>query len=75
MFQAMGNTMPSLVTSGTRIMLVAVPVLLLARTPGFQLWWIWYISAAAVFLQLAMNLLMLRREYRLRLDFVPAAAA
>ena len=75
MFQAMGNTIPSLVTSATRILLVAVPVLLLSRMPGFQLWWIWYISATAVFLQLAMNLLLLRREYRLRLGFVPAAAA
>ena len=44
MFQAMGNTMPSLVTSFTRIVLVAVPVLLLAQTPGFELRWVWYIS-------------------------------
>ena len=75
MFQAMGNTIPSLVTSAARILLVAVPVVLLSRTPGFQLWWIWYISAGAVFLQLGMNLLLLRREYRLRLDFERAAAA
>jgi putative MATE family efflux protein len=71
MFQAMGNTMPSLITSVARIVIVAVPVLLLAGTPGFALRWIWYISAAAVVVQLAMNLWLLKREYRLRLNFAP----
>jgi putative MATE family efflux protein len=71
MFQAMGNTMPSLITSVARIVIVAIPVLLLAGTPGFALRWIWYISAAAVLVQLAMNLLLLKREYRLRLNFAP----
>jgi Na+-driven multidrug efflux pump len=71
MFQAMGNTVPSLITSGTRILIVAIPVLLLAETPGFVLRWIWYISAAAVVVQLAMNLLLLKREFRLRLNFAP----
>jgi putative MATE family efflux protein len=71
MFQAMGNTIPSLITSAARIVIVAVPVLLLAGTPGFALRWIWYISAAAVVVQLAMNLLLLKREFRLRLNFAP----
>jgi putative MATE family efflux protein len=71
MFQAMGNTIPSLITSGARIVIVAVPVLMLAQTPGFALRWIWYISAAAVLVQLAMNLLLLKREFRLRLNFAP----
>jgi putative MATE family efflux protein len=75
MFQAMGNTMPSLVTSAVRIVLIAVPVLLLAGQPGFELWLIWYISVGATFLQLALNLLLLRREFRARLAFEPAAAA
>jgi putative MATE family efflux protein len=69
MFQAMGNTIPSLITSMTRIVIVAVPVLLLAQTPGFTLRWIWYISVGAVGVQLAMNLWLLQREYRLRLNF------
>ncbi|HET9362336.1 MAG TPA: MATE family efflux transporter [Vicinamibacterales bacterium] len=69
MFQAMGNTVPSLVTSALRIVLVAVPVLVLAGTPGFSLRWIWSISASAVIVQLASSLLLLRREFRLRLNF------
>ena len=49
---------------GFRIVLIAIPVLLLARRSGFTLLWVWYISVAAVFIQLAMNLLLLRREFR-----------
>jgi Na+-driven multidrug efflux pump len=67
MFQAMGNTIPSLVSSATRIVLIAVPVLWLARLPAFTLRWVWLISAGAVFVQLAISLWLLRREFRLRL--------
>jgi putative MATE family efflux protein len=69
MFQAMGNTMPSLMSSAVRIAIVAVPALLLARLPDFQLHWIWYLSAAAVWVQLGISLSLLRREFRRRLDF------
>jgi putative MATE family efflux protein len=80
MFQAMGNTIPSLITSAFRIVLIAVPILLLAGTSGFTLLWIWYISVAGIFIQLGLNLLLLRREFRVRLAFEtreqgPAAAA
>ncbi len=74
MFQAMGNTIPSLVTSAVRIAMVAIPALVLARTPGFQLHWIWYLSAGAVYAQLALSMLLLRREFQRRLTFEPAAA-
>jgi putative MATE family efflux protein len=67
MFQALGNTVPPLISSITRLLIVAIPVLLLARLPGFELRWIWYISAVAVALQMAFNLLLLRREFGLRL--------
>ena len=69
MFQAMGNTVPSLIASGTRILLVAVPAILLSRTAGFQLTWIWYLSVGAVFVQLALSMLLLRREFACRLTF------
>jgi putative MATE family efflux protein len=75
MFQAMGNTMPSLITSMTRIVLVSVPVLLLAPLPGFELRWVWYLSVGSVFMQLLMNLALLRREFRRRLAPEPQAAA
>jgi Na+-driven multidrug efflux pump len=74
MFQAMGNTVPSLATSVTRLVVMAVPSILLSRTAGFQLQWVWYISAFSVLVQLAISMLLLRREFRRRLDF-PAVSA
>jgi Na+-driven multidrug efflux pump len=72
MFQAMGNTIPSLIASFVRIVLVAIPAMLLSRLPGFHLNWIWYLSVLAVFVQLAIALLLLRREFARRLDFSAA---
>ncbi|MGE3888054.1 MAG: MATE family efflux transporter [Vicinamibacterales bacterium] len=74
MFQAMGNTIPSLVTSFTRILVVAIPAFLLSRMPGFEMRWIWHLSVVAVALQMSLNLLVLRREFRLRLGFAPSEA-
>jgi putative MATE family efflux protein len=74
MFQAMGNTIPSLITSGMRLVLSVVPAILLSRVAGFHLTWIWYISAVAVFLQMAVNLLLLQREFRLKLAYNQPAA-
>ena len=67
MFQAMGNTIPSLMTSGLRLAMSVIPAILLSRVAGFHLTWIWYISAAAVFLQMTLNLLLLQREFRAKL--------
>jgi Na+-driven multidrug efflux pump len=75
MFQAMGNTMPALVASFVRIVVVAIPAVLLSRLPGFQLHWIWYLSVAAIMVQLAATLLLLRREFDRRLTFAPGGTA
>jgi Na+-driven multidrug efflux pump len=69
MFQAIGNTLPPLMTSLSRILLIAVPLYLLSRMPGFELRWIWYLSVAAVAIQMTLNLLLLMREFRIRLRF------
>ncbi len=74
MFQAMGNTMPALIASFTRIIIVAIPAIIMSGMPGFELRWIWYLSVGAVFLQLALQLALLQREFRLRLVARPAAA-
>jgi putative MATE family efflux protein len=82
MFQAMGNTIPSLISSFTRIVGTAIPVLYLSKVPGFTLRWVWLLSAVTIFAQLTISLLLLRREFRRRLVFVtvdaptsPAAAS
>jgi len=69
MFQAMGNTVPSLFTSTVRIVLSAVPAVLLSRHPAFELRWMWWLSALSVVVQLALALLLLRREFARRLNF------
>ena len=73
MFQAMGNTIPSLITSCVRLFVVAIPAFAVAQLPGFELRWIWYLTVVSVTLQLAMALTLLRREFRLRLNFEGAA--
>jgi putative MATE family efflux protein len=75
MFQAIGNTIPPLLTSFSRIALVAIPLLVLATRPGFQLRWIWYLSAGAVVLQMTANLLLLRRELGIRTRALEPATA
>jgi Na+-driven multidrug efflux pump len=69
MFQAMGNTIPSLIASAVRITLIAIPAYLLARLPSFHLHWIWYLSVAAVIVQLTISMLLLRREFGRKLSF------
>ena len=68
MFQALGNTMPPLATSTLRILIAAIPAIFLARVAGFHLSWIWYLGAIAVMLQVTLNLILLQREFRLKLD-------
>jgi len=68
-FQAMGNTVPSLVASAVRILLVSIPALILSHRPGFQLHWVWYLSLGSVFVGLTVSLLLLRREFGRRLNF------
>jgi len=74
MFQAMGNTIPSLVTSAVRFAMVAIPSIILSRMQGFQLHWIWYLNVGAVLVQLTLSMLLLRREFGRRLRFETASA-
>ena len=68
-FQGMGNTLPPLASSLTRLLLFAVPAYALASHPGFQMRHVWYVSLAAVWVQTCLSLWLLRREFGRRLDF------
>ena len=68
-FQGIGNTIPSLVSTMTRMFLFAVPALLLSHTAGFQIRYVWYLSVASIFFQACTNLLLLHRELRKKLVF------
>ena len=73
MFQALGNAVPPLLTSISRITIVALPILVLAQRPGFELKTIWYLAVAGTVAQMAANLLLLRREFHRK--FAPQLAA
>ena len=70
MFQALGNTVPSLIASAVRLVLVVIPAVMLAQRPTFELRWMWYLAVFAVLIQMALSLVLLQRELRRRLgDF------
>jgi putative MATE family efflux protein len=69
MFQAMGNTMPALVSSATRFVLFVAGLFVVARLPGFRLAWIWYLGLTTVWMQLGLSLLLLKRQFARRLNF------
>ena len=51
MFQAIGNTVPSLVASATRLLTFAIPAIWLSGQSWFELHHLWYTSVATVALQ------------------------
>jgi putative MATE family efflux protein len=79
-FQGLGNTIPPLLSSMTRLLLFAVPALWLSRRVGFEIREIWYLSVVSQLLQACLNLFLLRRELRRKLVFaensglIPGAA-
>jgi putative MATE family efflux protein len=67
MFQALGNTLPSLASSASRLVTFVLPALWLAHRPGVELRHFWYLSVASVALQALTSLLLLRMVMRQRL--------
>ncbi len=59
-FQALGNTWPSLLSSGSRLLTFVLPALWLSKRPGFTLTEVWYLSVATVTLQALTSLALLR---------------
>jgi MATE family, multidrug efflux pump len=73
MFQALGNTIPSMISSASRLLTFAVPAAWLSHQPGFELRQVWIVSMISVALQALLSLWLLRRQFQQRLR--PAAAA
>ncbi|HEX4618757.1 MAG TPA: MATE family efflux transporter, partial [Steroidobacteraceae bacterium] len=74
LFQALGNTWPSLASSASRLLTFVLPAVILSTLPRFSLTEVWYLSVATVTLQALTSLTLLLREFRLRLG-APVAAA
>ncbi|MGH8122483.1 MAG: hypothetical protein ACREPT_06895 [Rudaea sp.] len=74
MFQALGNTLPSLLSSGSRLLTFILPAIWVSRQPGFQLHDVWIVSMVSVALQALFSLWLLRGQLQRRLQPKVAAA-
>jgi putative MATE family efflux protein len=67
MFQALGNSWPSLISSGSRVLTYVIPAIWLGWQGHFELRHLWYLSAVSGTLQGALSLLLLQQQFRQRL--------
>ena len=67
MFQALGNTLPALLSSATRLVTFVIPAVWLSTRPWFELHHLWFLSVATVALQALTSLWLLRGQFRQRL--------
>jgi putative MATE family efflux protein len=67
MFQALGNSWPSLISSGARVIIWGIPAVWLGSQRHFELGHLWYLSVAAVSLQAVLSLILLQQQFRQRL--------
>jgi putative MATE family efflux protein len=65
--QGLGKTLPSLWSSGSRVLTFTVPVLWLSHRPGFKLTDIWITSITSVTLQALISAWLVRRQMRISL--------
>jgi len=73
LFQAMGNTWPALLSTATRFVTFALPVIWISRHAGFEIEQVWYLSVTTVALQALISYGLLRREFARRLNFAADA--
>jgi MATE family, multidrug efflux pump len=67
LFQAIGNTWPSLWSSAMRVLIFALPGVWMAAQPGFEMRYIFTLSVATVLIQATVNYFWLQREMNKRL--------
>ena len=76
MFQAMGDTRPSLVASASRLITFAAPAIWITQQPWVTLTHLWLLSIASIALQCAFSLWLLSRAFRTKLGHaIPIAVA
>lgn len=75
MFQGLGDTRPSLIASGSRLLTFAAPAIWLTHQPGVTLHSFWLLSVASVYFQMLLSLVLLRRQLKVKLTgLMPRAA-
>jgi Na+-driven multidrug efflux pump len=71
-FQGLGNTIPPLLSSLTRLFLFGLPTIWLSQRAGFEIRMVWYLSVGSQVFQACLNLFLLWRELRRKLVFAEA---
>ncbi len=74
MFQAMGNTLPSLMSSASRLLTFVLPSVWLSTRPGFTLRQVWIVSVFSVTVQAVLSYVLLRRSLTQREEKLAAMA-
>ena len=64
LFQGLGNTWPSLLSTGSRLVTFCVPALWMSTWPHFRIEDVWYLSVVTVTLQAGTSLYLVLREFR-----------
>ncbi|MBN1240219.1 MAG: MATE family efflux transporter [Gammaproteobacteria bacterium] len=72
-FQGLGNTKPSLLSSAVRLATFVPLAVWLAARPGFELEDVWHLSVATVVLQAGVSYVLLQGQFRGRLGGAPPA--
>lgn len=73
MFQALGDTRPSLIASASRIVTFAIPAMWLAQSPTLTLDQIWWLSLVSATTQAVISFVLMRRMFARKLGAAPAA--
>jgi Na+-driven multidrug efflux pump len=68
-FQGLGNTIPPLLSTASRLLFFAMPALWLSHQAGFEIRQVWYLSVASQLVQAVLILMLLRRELARKLQF------
>nr|WP_194362647.1 MATE family efflux transporter [Neptunicella marina] len=69
MFQGLGNTWPALLSSATRLLSFALPVIWLSQQETFAIEQVWWLSVITVSLQSLLSLFLLKKQMDKRLIF------
>jgi Na+-driven multidrug efflux pump len=67
MFQALGNSWPSLISSGSRLFTYVAPAIWLGMHGSFNLQHLWYLSVLTGSLQAVIALILLQQQFKQRL--------
>jgi putative MATE family efflux protein len=75
LFQAIGNTWPSLANAGLRVFLFVAPALWLTQQLWIKIEHFWYLSIASIVVQAIFAVLLLQQQFRRRLPAMHSTVA